>query len=96
MDTFERLERSVHGLVGEYTRLRDEAARTREDSDGTLGKLEEARKTIDTLQQRIHELEKEALRHRELEVQKVRITEQIHTIIDKLNTIDSEEKVTNA
>ena len=96
MDTFEKLERSIHGLVDEYTRLRDDVARTREDSGGTLRKLEEARETIGTLQKTIQELEKETIKHRELEIQKVRITEQIHKIIDKLNTIDSLEKVTNA
>lgn len=96
MDTFEKLERSIHELVEEYTRLRDDVTKSREDTGGTLRELEEARETISTLEQNIQELEKEALQHRELEIQKVRITEQIHKIIDKFNTIDNVEKVTNA
>jgi len=96
MDTIEKLERSIHELVEEYTSLRNDVKKTADETDDTFHKLEEARETIITLQKTIHELRKEVQRHKELETKKVLITKQIQEILDKLTTIDTLEKVTNA
>ena len=96
MNTIEKLEWSIHGLIEEYTSLRDTVTRTAEDTVGTRNEFVEARETISTLQKTIKELEKEAKNHRELGTRKVQIKEQIHKILDKLNNIDSIGKVTNA
>ena len=96
MNTIEKLEWSIHGLIEEYTSIRDAVTRTAEDTVGTRSELVEARETISTVQKTIKELGKEAKNHRELGTRKVQIKEQIHKILDKLNNIDSIGKVTNA